>query len=199
MQTDHVGKKGIGNKFFVGETPMGELAKKVFEAFGARASGPANAPPSDGRKEISNEDKRLLKSCQQGGDRILALPADVVSGEPCPQCGSKERCRWLDGRLICRSCLMQGNEPIVAVKVWSDALEAAIWVIADDLPKQEWPTDAPVYTHQEVKQLIQVGPQALAWVHVTKAMFGAQVIDGRHRQQASAPSTTTEGFTSASE
>src|SRR6266545_3634468 len=100
--------------------------------------------------------------------------ADITDADPCPECGSQERCRWLDGRLICRSCFVQGHEPIVAVKVWSDVLEAAVWVVADDLPREQWPTEAPVYTHQEVKQLMQVGPQALAWVHVTKAMFGAR-------------------------
>jgi hypothetical protein len=86
----------------------------------------------------------------------------------------------------------EGDEPIVAVKVWSDVLEAALWVIADDLPKEEWPTDAAVYVHQEIKKLLRVGPQTLAWVHVTKMMFGARVIDGRHRHQWCAPDVDVE-------
>jgi hypothetical protein len=69
--------------------------------------------------------------------------------------------------------------PIVAVKVWSDVLQQAIWVVADDLPCDEWPTDAPVYTRAEVKVLTRVGPDTVEWVHVTKQMFNARVVD-RH-------------------
>jgi TubC N-terminal docking domain len=67
---------------------------------------------------------------------------------------------------------------IIAVKVWSEILSEAIWVMADDLSKDAWPTDALVYTHQEVKMLRQIGQDTLAWVHATKQMFGAQVIAG---------------------
>jgi hypothetical protein len=74
----------------------------------------------------------------------------------------------------------------VAVKVWSDMLGEAIWVVADDLPGDEWPTDAPVYTHAEVKQLLQVCPNTLAWVHATKQIFGAQVVDGGTRSRRNA-------------
>jgi hypothetical protein len=35
-----------------------------------------------------------------------APPADVMSEEPCALCGSHERWRWLDGRLLCRVCLV---------------------------------------------------------------------------------------------
>jgi hypothetical protein len=68
---------------------------------------------------------------------------------------------------------------MVAVKVWSDALQHAIWVVADDLPRDEWPTDAPVYTRAEVKVLTRVGPDTVEWVHVTKQMFNARIVD-RH-------------------
>jgi hypothetical protein len=69
-----------------------------------------------------------------------------------------------------------GDEPIVAVHVWSDVLEAAVWVVADDLPRAEWPMDAPVYTYAEVKILTQVGPETLAWVHPVKDIFDARVV-----------------------
>jgi TubC N-terminal docking domain/Zinc-binding domain of primase-helicase len=36
-------------------------------------------------------------------------PADCLSDSPCAVCGSYDRWRWLDGRLICRACLIHGN------------------------------------------------------------------------------------------
>jgi hypothetical protein len=30
-------------------------------------------------------------------------------GDPCPTCDSKEKWRWLDGRVLCGACLMQGE------------------------------------------------------------------------------------------
>jgi hypothetical protein len=71
-----------------------------------------------------------------------------------------------------------GEATIVAVKVWSDALQQPIWVVADDLPRDEWPTDTLVYTHAEVKVLIQVGPDTVEWVHAAKQMFNARVVEG---------------------
>jgi hypothetical protein len=70
------------------------------------------------------------------------------------------------------------DRKLIAVKVWSGMLGEAIWVVADDLPDEAWPADAPVSTHQEVKILKQVGQDTLAWVHATKQMFGARVIAG---------------------
>jgi hypothetical protein len=72
---------------------------------------------------------------------------------------------------------------IIAVKIWSDVLQAELWVVADDLPKEEWPTEAPVYTQAEVKILAQVGPDTLAWIHATKQMVNARVVDGHSRRQ----------------
>lgn len=71
---------------------------------------------------------------------------------------------------------------IIALKVWSTILDEAIWVVADDVPKDAWPVDALTYTHQEVKVLRQLGQDTLAWVHATKQMFGAQVIAGDGRR-----------------
>jgi hypothetical protein len=39
-----------------------------------------------------------------------APPPDEL-GKPCPACGTKEKWRWLDGRLVCRTCLIQRNPP----------------------------------------------------------------------------------------
>jgi TubC N-terminal docking domain len=74
--------------------------------------------------------------------------------------------------------------PAVAVRVWSDMLQEAIWIVADHLPRAKWPTDAPVYSHAEVKMLTRVGPDTLEWVHATKQMFGAQVIATGRRTRA---------------
>jgi hypothetical protein len=71
--------------------------------------------------------------------------------------------------------------PPIAVKVWSDVLNEAIWVIADELPQDERPTDAPVYTYGEIKILTEIGPEVLAWVHTVRQDFGAQVLANRRR------------------
>jgi hypothetical protein len=76
------------------------------------------------------------------------------------------------------------NRAIISLKVWSAMLGEALWVVADDLPKDAWPADALVYTHQEVKVLRQLGQDTLAWVHATKQMFGAEVIAGGRRPSA---------------
>ena len=40
-----------------------------------------------------------------------APPADVLSAEPCPVCGSRERWQWLDERVLCRVCLILDLAP----------------------------------------------------------------------------------------
>jgi hypothetical protein len=37
-------------------------------------------------------------------------PPDEL-GEPCPTCEGTEKWRWLDGRFLCRACLIQRNPP----------------------------------------------------------------------------------------
>ncbi|MGH8060032.1 MAG: hypothetical protein ACREOH_22815 [Candidatus Entotheonellia bacterium] len=59
------------------------------------------------------------------------------------------------------------------MKVRSDALDAEIWVVADDLPREECPAEAPIYRQSEVKILAQVSQDALVLVHATKTMFDA--------------------------
>jgi TubC N-terminal docking domain len=70
---------------------------------------------------------------------------------------------------------------IIAVKVWSEILGEAIWVVADDLPREKWPAEAWVYTHAEVKILQQVGPATLMWVQTVKEDFDARVVASRVR------------------
>jgi TubC N-terminal docking domain len=79
------------------------------------------------------------------------------------------------------------DREVIAIKVWSDALNEAMWVVADALPRNEWPTEAPVCTHTEVKILKDVGLDTWAWVHATKQMFGAEVVSsGRQSALAQA-------------
>jgi hypothetical protein len=72
---------------------------------------------------------------------------------------------------------------VIAVKAWSDVLQEAIWVVSDGLPPDQWPSDAPVYTHTEVAILTQIGPDTLSWVHTTKQMFGARVVYRGHTEK----------------
>jgi hypothetical protein len=77
------------------------------------------------------------------------------------------------------------DREVIAVKVWSDTLNEAIWVVADALPREEWTTDASVYAPTEVKILKDIGRDTLAWIHATKQRFGAEVVSGG-RQSAPA-------------
>jgi hypothetical protein len=43
--------------------------------------------------------------------RILTAPPPDELGDPCPDCGSKEKWVWLDGRQLCRSCLIWDESP----------------------------------------------------------------------------------------
>jgi hypothetical protein len=144
---------------------------------------------------MENSNISLLDRVAQLTDRLFAegLPEahvppasgasplpDLIVDTPGPPYGSHERGHWLGGRASDRSYLIRGAEPPVAVKVWSDVVQAEVWVVADDLPRGNWPTDATVYTHAEVKILAQVGLGVLPWVHTVKEAFGARVVQS-HR------------------
>jgi hypothetical protein len=43
---------------------------------------------------------------------LSAPPADVIANEPCDVCGSRERWLWLDGRKLCRVCLILDLMPM---------------------------------------------------------------------------------------
>jgi hypothetical protein len=134
---------------------VGDLAKKVFEAFRASSS--------------ERVDDRAREAVMPLGQTLEPMPptADITALNNHPP-------RSVDKALGEDMC------PI-AVKVWSAMLGEALWVVADDLPKDAWPTDALAYTHQEVKVLRRIGQDTLVWVHATKQMFGAQVIAGGRR------------------
>jgi hypothetical protein len=101
-----------------------------------------------------------------------APPADGLQ----PPCQSRKRGRWLPGRAGRRSFPIHGDDPPVAIKVWSDVVQAELWVIIDELPRNEWPTDAPVYRHAEVRLLTGLGPEVLAWAHLVKTLFKARLV-----------------------
>ena len=63
---------------------------------------------------------------------------------------------------------------VTAVKVWSTVLRACLWVVADDLPREAWPTDTPIYTYTEVKILRQVGREGLV-LYITRSNCSSAV------------------------
>jgi hypothetical protein len=48
---------------------------------------------------------------------LTAPPADTLNDEPCPICGSRERWQWLDGREVCRPCLIMELAPMTLAAV----------------------------------------------------------------------------------
>jgi hypothetical protein len=54
-----------------------------------------------------------LREIRTGQDReddpLLAKYLPDGLGDPCPDCGSKEKWRWHHGRLLCRACLIRGE------------------------------------------------------------------------------------------
>ena len=105
---------------------MGELARKVFEAF----RGPPAEPSSD-EHPLRDQDPvsgacgtsaadvgpEPMTGCPalQAPDRVRlssAPPADLMSHDPCAICGSHERWIWLDGRLLCRVCVVLDLMPM---------------------------------------------------------------------------------------
>jgi hypothetical protein len=90
----------------------------------------------------------------------------------------------VDTLKACKSEVLSylAERPPMAVKVRSDILNGVIWVVAHDLPRAEWPADAPVYTREEVKILTQIGRDSSALVHPVKELFGARVVDRRRER-----------------
>ena len=115
---------------------MGELAKKVFEAFRpsrqerrvrrllslvnqCATRGVTLTSGFDGRLLVSPQDvlpEELLAQLQTNQPDLVQLltapPADVLDDEPCDVCGSRERWLWLDGRELCRVCLILDLRPM---------------------------------------------------------------------------------------
>jgi TubC N-terminal docking domain len=58
---------------------------------------------------------------------------------------------------------MPPEDAIAAVKVWSEVLQEAVWVVADGVPIDDYLGDGKVYTHQEVRVLRTHGRGVKAW------------------------------------
>lgn len=144
------------------------------------------APGDNGALRVSppgmlpDELKAALKAHKAAILRVLMTPGDRRE-TPCPCCGATDWRETPDGGRWCVPCVLAGRDPVAAVKVQSPVLDTAVWVVADGLPRETWPTDAPVYRQRELKILQRVGTDTRAWVHVTKTMFHAHVVDGGRR------------------
>jgi TubC N-terminal docking domain len=73
---------------------------------------PPGVLPDGLRAELQAHKTALLRL-------LSAPPADVLNDERCPTCGSRERWLWLDGRLLCRLCLLLDLVPLTLRPVGS--------------------------------------------------------------------------------
>jgi TubC N-terminal docking domain len=64
------------------------------------------------------------------------------------------------------------RDDIAAVKVWSEALQAAIWVVAEGMPIDEYLGDGKVYTYREVRVLLAHGRGVKTWAPLDIEMEG---------------------------
>jgi TubC N-terminal docking domain len=62
------------------------------------------------------------------------------------------------------------NEDIAAVKVWSEALQEPVWVVAEDVPIHEFLGDGKVYTPHEVQVLRAQGQGVKVWAPLAPEM-----------------------------
>jgi hypothetical protein len=61
---------------------------------------------------------------------------------------------------------------IVAVKVWSETLQEAIWVVADGVPIADYLREGKVFTHHEVRALKAQDRGVKAWAPLDAEMEG---------------------------
>jgi hypothetical protein len=66
---------------------------------------------------------------------------------------------------------LQGDD-LIAVKVWSEVLREAIWVVADEVSLDPYLADGKVYTHHEVRVLVAQGRGVNAWAPLDTEMEG---------------------------
>jgi hypothetical protein len=64
------------------------------------------------------------------------------------------------------------SDDLVAVKVWSEVLGEAVWVVADDVPLDSYLADGRVYTHAEIRVLLEQGRGVKAWAPLDTEMEG---------------------------
>src|SRR5919109_4490292 len=96
---------------------------------------------------------------------VFRAPVDEERQAPWPECGSPALPKAVPSPPPPDPV---EADDVVAVKVFSPCLDSALWVVADDLPCDAWPTDAPVYQYAEVKRLSGAGKDLLAGVHMVK-------------------------------
>jgi hypothetical protein len=63
-------------------------------------------------------------------------------------------------------------DDIVAVKVWSEVLQEAVWVVADGVPMDAYLADGKVLTHREVRVLLEQGRGVKAWAPLDAELEG---------------------------
>jgi hypothetical protein len=68
-----------------------------------------------------------------------------------------------------RASMPLRSDAIAAVKVWSEVLEEAIWVVAEGLPLDEYLGDG-VYRHGEIRVLIEQGRGVKVWAPLDPGM-----------------------------
>jgi hypothetical protein len=66
---------------------------------------------------------------------------------------------------------LQGDE-LVALKVWSEALQEAIWVVADGVPIDAYLGEGKVFTPHEVRVLRTQGRGVKAWAPLAPELDG---------------------------
>jgi hypothetical protein len=71
-----------------------------------------------------------------------------------------------------RAQMPRHGDDLVAVKVWSEVLREAIWVVADDVSLDPYLADGKVYTHHEVRVLVALGRGLKAWAPLDIEMEG---------------------------
>jgi hypothetical protein len=71
-----------------------------------------------------------------------------------------------------RAPMRPRRDDIASVKVWSEVLQEAVWVVADGVPIEEYLGDGKVYTHHEVRMLLAQGRNVKAWAPLDTEMAG---------------------------
>jgi hypothetical protein len=64
------------------------------------------------------------------------------------------------------------SEDIAAVKVWSEVLQEAVWVVAEGVPLDAYLGDEKVYTHHEVRVLLAQGRGVKTWAPLDAEVEG---------------------------
>jgi TubC N-terminal docking domain len=64
------------------------------------------------------------------------------------------------------------SEDIAAVKAWSEALQEAIWVVADGVPIAAYLSEGKVFTHHEIRVLRAHGRGVKVWAPLDPELEG---------------------------